>query len=437
MLPWVKRIMAQLLAGEDRRRPAAPGSRTTGAGSQRPEGRRDAGRAAAPAGVPVDAVHPRGARGAGEHQHGAPGQHRDLVARKRVAGVGAHGAAAELHRPVVRQRERRHDRPEIGVVGVHADALAGAVLVDDALHGESAAEALPEPVRHDLGPARERRGGDRAGRAAVVVAPAVMLHAPAQLGHPGRLGDALEDAGLLGRGDEVGDDDRPLGEDARGVAGHALSPCTGERPAHASLLLRRRRRTGGPSRGDSRPSAKGGPARMRRPQSGGRKRRDDGGSLERNPGAVVGVRRSGGAGVARRGRVGLRRRAVAVRLVQELDASAGDEQDLGREPVAVLAGLRPAPGLQLAVDVDQPALGGVLLEHVDQPVLEGHDAVPLGLVDLVAGLPVDVALVGRDAQIGDAAAAHELVDGDVGAEAADQLDPVESECHGVSPSWTG
>ena len=116
---------------------------------------------------------------------------------------------------------------------------------------------------------------------------------------------------------------------------------------------------------------------------------------------------------------------------------AGDQQDLGREPVAVLVGLRPAPRLQLAVDVDQPALGGVLDEHVDQPVLEGDDPVPLGLVDLVAGLAVDVALVGRDAQIGDAAAAHELVDGDVGAEAADQLDPVESECHGVSPSWTG
>ena len=93
--------------------------------------------------------------------------------------------------------------------------------------------------------------------------------------------------------------------------------------------------------------------------------------------------------------VGLRRGTVAVRLVQELDASAGDEQDLGREPVAVLVGLRPAPRLQLAVDVDQAALHGVLDEHVDQPVLEGDDPVPLGLVDLVAGLAVDVALVGR------------------------------------------
>ena len=50
---------------------------------------------------------------------------------------------------------------------------------------------------------------------------AVVLHAPAQLGHPGRRCDAQQEALLLGRGDEVGDDDRPLGEDA--VAGHALS----------------------------------------------------------------------------------------------------------------------------------------------------------------------------------------------------------------------
>jgi len=28
----------------------------------------------------------------------------------------------------------------------------------------------------------------------------------------------------------------------------------------------------------------------------------------------------------------------------------------------------------------------MFLEHVDQPVLEGHDPVPLGLVDLLAGL---------------------------------------------------
>ena len=36
----------------------------------------------------------------------------------------------------------------------------------------------------------------------------------------------------------------------------------------------------------------------------------------------------------------------------------------------------------------QAALHGVLFEHVDEPVLDGHDAVPLGLVDPLAGLPV-------------------------------------------------
>ena len=46
-------------------------------------------------------------------------------------------------------------------------------------------------------------------------------------------------------------------------------------------------------------------------------------------------------------------------------------------------------GLELARDVDQAALPGVLFEHVDQPVLEGDDAVPLGPVDPLAGLPVN------------------------------------------------
>ena len=98
---------------------------------------------------------------------------------------------------------------------------------------------------------------------------------------------------------------------------------------------------------------------------GGRKRNEDDRSLERNFGPVVDIGRSGGAGVARHGGVGLRRGTVAVRHVQELDAPAGDEQDLGGEPVAVLVRLRPAPRLQLAVDVDQAALGGVLDELVD------------------------------------------------------------------------
>ena len=78
---------------------------------------------------------------------------------------------------------------------------------------------------------------------------------------------------------------------------------------------------------------------------------------------------------------------VAVRggaLVQELHAAAGDQDDLGREAVGVLAVLLPAPGLELARDVDQAALPGVLLEHIDQARLESHDAVPFRPVDPVA-----------------------------------------------------
>ena len=70
-----------------------------------------------------------------------------------------------------------------------------------------------------------------------------------------------------------------------------------------------------------------------------------------------------------RGLLGIRHRdavAVPVRLVQELDAPARHQQDLGREPVAVLAVLLPAPRLQLAVDVDEPALPRVLLDLVSR-----------------------------------------------------------------------
>ena len=119
------------------------------------------------------------------------------------------------------------------MVGVHPDTLPRAVLVHDALNRERAAEVRPEPFGHDTGPAWERRGGDRRSRAPVVVLESIVLHAPAQLGEPGRLGDAKEDARLLRGGDEVGDDDRPVGEDAVGVARHALSPGAKRAPAWA------------------------------------------------------------------------------------------------------------------------------------------------------------------------------------------------------------
>ena len=71
--------------------------------------------------------------------------------------------------------------------------------------------------------------------------------------------------------------------------------------------------------------------------------------LERNFAVIH--RRDGFGG--RHGLAVHRRRAVAVRLVQELESAAGDQQYLGREPVAVLAVLAPLAGLQLARDVDQ------------------------------------------------------------------------------------
>ena len=63
---------------------------------------------------------------------------------------------------------------------------------------------------------------------------------------------------------------------------------------------------------------------------------------------VVELRGSAGAvggrdgGIRHRLGVGRLRRAVAVRAVEELHPAAGDEQDLGREAIAVLAGLAPA-----------------------------------------------------------------------------------------------
>ena len=122
-----------------------------------------------------------------------------------------------------------------------------------------------------------------------------------------------------------------------------------------------------------------------------------------------------------------------VHLVEELYAPARDEKYLGREPLGVLILLLPAPGLELARHVDEPALACVFFEHVHEPGLEGHDPVPLGLLHPLAALLVDVALVGGDREVGDASAAAQVVDGDVCAETSDQFRAIESECHGDSP----
>ena len=72
--------------------------------------------------------------------------------------------------------------------------------------------------------------------------------------------------------------------------------------------------------------------------------------------------------------------------VKELNSAARHQQDLGREAVGLLAVLAPLPGLQLARDVDEPALLRVLFQHVDQAILERNCAVPLGAVDPLAAL---------------------------------------------------
>ncbi len=58
----------------------------------------------------------------------------------------------------------RHIRPEIRMVGVHADALAGTVLVDDAPHRQGPAEVRPQPVRPGTGPGPCLPAGDKRRR---------------------------------------------------------------------------------------------------------------------------------------------------------------------------------------------------------------------------------------------------------------------------------
>ena len=178
------------------------------------------------------------------------------------------------------------------------------------------------------------------------------------------------------------------------------SPATGwdaprSRPHSSSW----RSRDGGrrAQRAPRRPAREGlewGCTRNGRPRAGGTRGRPWGERVRKNPlrgelpprtGCPETGFRGASASPAGRSRLTVGRLgAVAVGAggaIEELHAPTGHEQDLGREPVAVLAVLAPLPGLQLARDVDQPALLRVLLQHVDQPALEADDPVPLRLVD--------------------------------------------------------
>ena len=126
-----------------------------------------------------------------------------------------------MHRPGRGERERHDDRAERRVIGVHPDALAGGILVDDALFGPDSAEERREAIGNEGSPPREGgRGGMAAGRVTtVVVAIPVVLHAAAEIAEPGRVADAHEDASLLRLGDDIGDDRGALVENA-----HACPP---------------------------------------------------------------------------------------------------------------------------------------------------------------------------------------------------------------------
>ena len=74
-----------------------------------------------------------------------------------VAHIGARAAWAELHPPCGAERKGHDDGAERRMVGVHPAALAGLVLVDDALLGQPAVEERPEAFANHVCPAREGR----------------------------------------------------------------------------------------------------------------------------------------------------------------------------------------------------------------------------------------------------------------------------------------
>ena len=191
----------------------------------------------------IDPVHPRAPGGSAQDEGGAAGQQRHLVGRQPLADVGTGRAGPEVHGPGVAERERHHDRAEGGVIGVHADPLAGTVLVDDALLGHGPVEVRRESGPDDSGPARERgrRIVPPVGGAPVVVLEAVVLNAAAEVGHPERLRDAQQDAFRLGLGNDIGHQRGALVEYACGVAGHGLS-LLGQADARTCARLRLRRR---------------------------------------------------------------------------------------------------------------------------------------------------------------------------------------------------
>ena len=101
--------------------------------------------------------------------------------------------------------------------------------------------------------------------------------------------------------------------------------------------------------------------------------------------------------------------------------------DLGG--VAILSVLSlPLPGLDPAFDIDLRTLAQVLLRDLGQAA-EQHHPVPFRPLAPLVGLAVGPALVGRDAQIGDGAAARAVAGFGIGPEIADENDLVDASCH--------
>ena len=85
------------------------------------------------------------------------------------------------------------------------------------------------------------------------------------------------------------------------------------------------------------------------------------------------------------------------------------DHDLGR--ITLLAALiGPFAGLQRALDVDLGALFQILLGHVGDPVVEDHDAMPLGAFLPLPRLAVVPGLAGRQSEIDDLAAVLGIAD---------------------------
>src|SRR5690606_31076456 len=104
------------------------------------------------------------------------------------------------------------------------------------------------------------------------------------------------------------------------------------------------------------------------------------------------------------------------------------QDDLGR--IALLPRLvRPFPGLELPLEISLRALFQELLDDVDEPVVEDHDAMPFGPLAALAGIAVAPGLRGRDREIGDTRPVLRAAYLRVAPEIADKNDRVDAYSH--------